>query len=368
MKRILQITTCNSFRGTEKQELEIFRNIDKDIVFDFLTPTDEPFKEYKKEIENLGGKVYSLNIKRNNLKNKLIYRKRLKEFFKNNNYDTIHINSSAFFFSLDIALIAKKYKIKKIIIHSHSVRKINPLKKLLITILNPILIHKTTKHLSCSKEAASFFYNKKYLKDIEIIKNGIEIDKYKFNEILRKKYIKEFKLAGNIVYGHVGQFDERKNHSFLIDIFNEIVKKEKNSILLLIGEGKLLNDIKLKVKELELSKKVIFLGFRNDVNEILNCMDIFIFSSIMEGLGTSVIEAQTNGLITFCSNKISNEANISPYFKRFNLEDSPSIIAKEIIENKLNDFNKRKNAYKFAKDNGYDIKDTCKKIKQIYLR
>ena len=364
MQRVLQISSCNSLRGVEKQELEIFNNISKKIVFDFLTPNKEPFKNHQEEIIKNGGKLYDFNIKRKTKVSKIIYAYKLYKFLKKHNYQIIHINSSAFFFSFHVAIIARMCKVKKIIAHSHSVRDINIFKRFIIYLLKPIFFRITTEHLSCSNKAKISLYKNKY--PVKIINNGIDINKYKFKMDVRNEYRTKLNLKNKIVYGHIGNFDYRKNQSFLIDIFYEIQKKQENSLLILIGDGILKRKIEAKVKDLKIEDKVIFMGFINNVDEIINSIDVLIFPSIKEGLGIVTIESQTNGLMTYCSNNISNEANISPYFKSFNLSDLPSNIADSII-NEKKDYKKRENAYKYTKKNKYDIKDSCRELEKIYL-
>ena len=366
MIRVLQISICDDFRGVEKQELELFKNMYNYIKFDFLTPNDNTFKEYKDEILSLGGNLYNFNLKRNNLKNKLKYGRELRKFLKSNKYDVIHINTSAFMFSFHTALIAKSCKVKKVIVHSHSVRKVNVFKRLIKKILNPIYMHITDEQLSCSKEACSLLYNKKYYNKIKIVHNGIEVNKYKYNIKYRDEYRDKLNIKDNIVYGHIGSFDERKNQLFLIDIFYEIQKIQDNSILVLVWTGPLKDKVEKRVKELNISDKVIFLGFVTDVYKILNAIDVFIFPSIYEGFGISLVESQANGLITYCSNNITSEVNISPFFRKFNLSENPKDIANRICKEKI-DINKRSKAYKHIIKKGYDINTSCKLLKDIYL-
>ena len=98
------------------------------------------------------------------------------------------------------------------------------------------------------------------------------------------------------VYGHIGTFTYPKNHKFLLEIFEKINKKEKESKLLLIGSGILESDIKRKVTEKGLQEKVIFLGIRNDIEKVLSAIDCFLFPSIFEGIPLTLIEAQANGV------------------------------------------------------------------------
>ena len=209
--RVLQISMADSFRGSEKEILDIFRNINPKIKFDFLC-TKNIYKNYEKEINQLGGIVYSLDINRNNFINKILYSKRLNRFLKENKYDYIHINTSAFFYALNVSIIAKKNGIKKVIVHSHNIPKINLFKLLLKKILNPLLMNNVDAALSCSELAKKSLFRKK--DDVIILKNGIDINKFKFNNNLRIKLRKKFNLDDKVIYGHIGNFVKQKNHNY----------------------------------------------------------------------------------------------------------------------------------------------------------
>lgn len=266
-----------------------------------------------------------------------------------------------------MAIISKLCKVKKVIIHSHSAPSMNKIKRIIISALNPIYIRFFDEYLACSKKAAKALFTNAFIKNnkVKILKNGVEIEKFKFSQEKREAYIKKLNLENKIVYGHVGDFVKAKNHMFLIDIFYEIQKKQKNSVLLLLGEGELKEKIKEKLQNLKIEDKVQFLGFRDDVGDILNCIDVFIFPSIYEGFGIAAIEAQTNGLITYCSNAVPEETKISNNFRSFNLNEKANDIATKICNEKLNLLD-RKEAYKHTIERGYDIKEVCKELAQIY--
>ena len=342
--KVLQVIDGYSFGGIAKFISDVSKNIDIDM--DFLTATN-----IKDEWINLG-------VSRKTLKGKIIFNHRLRKYLKNNKYDIIHINSAVFLFSFQVALIAKLSRIKKIIVHSHNVPKISKIKKIIIKILNPIYRRITDVHLTCSSLASSSLYTK--TNDVILIKNGIDIDKYRFNKETRNRIRKELNIDNKIVYGHVGRFEDQKNHEFLIDLFYEL-QKDKDSVLLLVGTGPKEKEIKEKVNKLKLNN-VIFLGFRNDIGDILNAMDIFIFPSKYEGLGISLIEAECSGLPVVVSSSIPEEAKISNnYIKMstFNINEWVNVIKGIKI-------NKRENAYKNAIKNGYDIKTSSKELEQIY--
>ena len=167
-----------------------------------------------------------------------------------------------------------------------------------------------------------FFYKDEIIKSdkYKIINNAIDISKYAYNSTVRDKYRKDLGLEGKLVIGNVGRFHFQKNHLFLIEIFKGIVDNNKNAILLLVGQGEDEKKIKAKVKEYSLEKNVKFLGARDDVNNIMQAMDIFLLPSLFEGLGIVLIEAQATGLPCFTSNKVvpkklglQNYLNLSTY-------------------------------------------------------
>lgn len=370
MIRVLQISIGTTvFGGVQKMLYEIYKNIDKNKVqFDFLFPNYCIFGEYRTEIENMGAKIFELKTPRNNLKEKMLYNKKLYKFLKNNKYEIVHINSGAFLFVLQVAIICKIAGVKKIIVHSHSAIIIkNRFKKFFINILKPLLEFVATDYLACSNLAAKSMFTKKNLKNVKIIKNGIEVEKYKFDIYTRKKYREELNVNDCICYVHVGRFEETKNHIFLIDIFNEILKKQNNAKLILIGDGNLKENIRKKVDEYGIKNKVEFLDQRNDVADLLQAMDCFIFPSLYEGLGIVGIEAQASGLPLICSGIIPKEIKLLETTTFISLKDSASIWSKKIcdITNSI-DLKSRENAYKIVQDNEYDIKMTANIMEELY--
>ena len=168
-------------------------------------------------------------------------------------------------------------------------------------------------------------------------------------------------MEDKIVYGNIGRFENQKNHTFLIDIFYELQKRQ-DAVLLLAGNGKLEESIKEKVKQLNIEKKVFFLGFRTDIGSLLCAMDYFIFPSIHEGLPVSLVEAQTSGLPIFVSRGVPDEANISNNFYKINSYGVSDWVYTILNSKKI----ERKNAYKDTINAGFDIRQTAKQLEQVY--
>lgn len=373
MKRVLQVYgEILSNGGQEAFSMNIYRNINREKVqFDFFTPYYCDNENLKNEIENLGGKVFQGGGKFELEGNKKDFVQNLKKFLSKNPYEIVHINSGSVFALAIGAKIAKKYGAKKIVVHSHCTGNDNLKYRIIKLISSPIFLRNATNYLACSQEAAIWKFPKKIIKGkkYEVIKNGIELEKFKFSQEIRKEYRKKLNLENKTVIVHIGRFTEQKNHEFLIKMFSQLLKRDKKFILLLVGDGLNKKNIIEMVKKMKIDKEVSFLGIRRDVSQILQASDIFVFPSKFEGLGIVAIEAQATGLPTICSENIPEEANKTDLFYKLNLSDD---IDKWI--NQIMIFKNRKNVKErsdYTKELrlvGYDAKDSAKRLEEIYLK
>ena len=337
MKKVLLISFGNCFGGIEKIQEEIKNNISNDYSVDILRPKD-------------------LNTDREGLINKIKYHFRLSEYLKNNKYDIVHINSSAYLTSFEIVMICKKRKIKKIITHSHDIPKYNLIKRILKSLTCFIYVKNVNNILAVSEKTIDSLVTKKYRNKATVVENGININKYKYNDRIRKELRDKYNLNDKKVYGTVGRFVRAKNHLFLIDLFYEIQKKQDNAFLVIVGEGFRKNMYIDRITELGINDKVLIINYQDNIYNMLDC---YIMPSISEGFGISLVEAETNGLICFCTNTIPKESRISAHV--FSLDDNKEELANRIIKTKDN--NSRKDAYKRI---NLDIKTMIKKIEKIY--
>ena len=268
--------------GVESVVMNYYRNIDRDkIQFHFLCDEDSTDIPYD-EIEKLGGKVIVIPPYQKLFK----YQKELYKIFKENKYKIVHSHINAL--SVFPLRIAKKAGVPIRIAHSHSTSNKKEWKKNIVkNILRPFSKVYANKFFACTKHAGEWLFGKKIIerKELNVINNAIDLKKFEFNEKMREDLRKEFGIKEDtIVIGHIGRFMKQKNHDFLIDVFNELIKKDENLILILIGQGPLLNDMKQKVRDLKIEDKVKFIGQVTDVEKYYNIMDVFLFPSIYEGL------------------------------------------------------------------------------------
>ncbi len=349
--------------------MNYYRNIDRNkIQFDFICDADST-NIPKDEIESLGGKVIICPPYQKVFK----YIKFLEKLFKENKYKIVHSNINSL--SVFPLYAAKRAGVPIRIAHSHSTANKKELKKTLIkNMLRPFSKKYANVYFACSELAGRWLFGNKTFDEgkVTIINNAIDVEKFVYNEDIRKKVRNELKEKckseindDTLVVGHIGRFVKQKNHEFLIDIFNEIHKRKENSVLMLVGQGPLQKEIEEKVNKLGLQDCVLFLGQRNDANELYQAMDVFVLPSLYEGLGMVLIEAQYAGLNCYCSEAVPKEAYISGLLKKLLLSDSPSLWAETILQN-YNNFT-RKNSSKEFENNGFEIKREAKKLEEKYL-
>lgn len=341
MIRILQIGMTDNWGGIETFLINYYRNIDKaKIQFDFINIYDNKLC-FEDEITNMGGKIFKIS---SYYKHPLKYISELKKIINDNNYQIIHcnMNSAVMIYPL---IAAKLSKAKITIAHSHNASSDKGIIKALLHNINKQFIPLfANRFFACSNKAGKWFYSKKVMNSEKyyVINNAIDVEKFKFNTKIRNKKRKELGLEKDtIVVGHVGRFNKQKNHKFLIEIFNRAYQENNKLRLILIGIGPLMEEIKEKINSLSLSNVVLFLEQRNDVNELMQVMDIFILPSLYEGLPLVGVEAQVSGLKCLFSSSITSEVkllNTTDYIDLNNLNEwvNKIIELKSFDRNNLN--------------------------------
>lgn len=354
--RILQCVSNMDRAGIETMIMNFYRNIDREkIQFDFLVNKSKP-GDYDEEIKSLGGKIYK-SPGLNPFKF-FKYQRFMKELFKDHpEYKVIHCQNEAMgYYALKAA---KNCNIPVRIAHSHNTVTRLDL-KFPIKIYCKSKLKKVANILvACSHAAGKYLFSE----DVKVINNAIDTSKFIYNKNIRDKIRKQFNLNGKFVVGHIGRFEPQKNHKFLIDVFNEIHKKDENSVLLLVGNGSLEAEVKKKVSELDLDDCVIFTGGISNVNEMYQAMDVFVLPSFHEGLPVVGIEAQTSGLPCVFSSKITDEVKITDNVIFFDLTVSAESWARIILYYKKHH---RINCRDAVVQAGYDIQESSKQLSNWY--
>lgn len=359
--RILHFVPILQAAGIENYIMNIYRAIDKSKVqFDFVVHSKTK-SVYDDEVEKLGGKIYRFTYKDDKKFFKYVHD--LNVFFKKHpEYKIIHGNMQSM---MPVYLmIGKLNNVPVLIAHSHNSSYEKSLKGTLLHLLSRFTRFTSNVNFACSKEAAKYLFgDRKY----EFSPNAIDVDKFSFSYNSREIVRKELNIDDNtIVVGHIGRFDIQKNHSRVIDIFYEFQQKNDNSILLLIGVGKLKEEIEKKVKSMNLQSKVKFLGLRNDTYKLYSGMDIFLFPSLYEGLPVTGIEAQATGLPCVFSSVITKEVNLTGLIHYVSLNETNSKWSKEMEDSKV-ELNKRSQYSGKLHDSRFNIVNNAKYMENWYI-
>ena len=362
--RVLMLFTILNRGGAETMVMNYYRAIDRSkLQFDFVVHREEE-GDYEEEIRSLGGKIYRMMPLRPHTFGK--YAHQIAEFFDSHpEYRIIHgqCSESGYFFYKEAA----RRGIPVIIAHAHNSHVKFDLKWIVRTWMKHQMRPYLTHYFACGEEAAEWLFGKQLAKNAIILKNAINTLQYKFDEQMREKKRKELRLASStLTICHIGRFDKVKNHNFILDIFEKLLKKRPDAHLLLIGDGVLRKQTENKAKEKGILAQVRFLGVRRDVNELLQAADVLVFPSLFEGLGIAVVEAQCTGMPCIISDIIPNEVMITDLVEKVSLHESASIWAEKLIAATTRTFDRPAYAEKVASA-GYDIKSNSRWLEEFYL-
>lgn len=341
--------------GVESFLMNIYRHIDRTKVqFDFLVHYKERFY-YDDEIESMGGKIYRLSFRNDN--NYFKYKKDLKEFFLSHpEYSIVwgHMDGLA---SIYLS-VAKQCGIKTTICHSHITQAENSFKGLLKRCLRKNVWKYCDYMFACSTEAGKYLFGNH---PFHLVNNAIEIDKFSFDNRVRSEIRNKYHWESKVVIGHIGRFFPQKNHSFLIDIFDNLVKTDEDFVLCLCGDGEDKKMIEELCESKKIKDKVYFMGNVKNAHDYFQAFDIFVMPSLYEGLPVTGVEAQTSSLKCIFSDTITQEVNLV----RDNVEFLPignDAVDKWVDAIKKNKVYNRVDCSETVINRGYSIDQLANKI------
>lgn len=312
------------------------------------------------EVESAGVEVITLPHRRNDSR---AYAQAYKKLLDTRQFDVLHVccNSAMAAFEL---VEAKKRVVRMRIAHSRNTMCEH---RVASSLLNPWFQSAITDRYACGHDAGVWLFGKR---PFTVIPNGKDITAYAFLQDVRENVRAELGLkADDVAFGHVGAFNEQKNHGKLIDIFAEVAKHEPAAKLVLVGAGHLMPEAKAKAEALGVADCVLFLGRRSDVPRLLNGMDCMVFPSLYEGFPNVVLEWQLNGLPVVMSDTITDECAITPLVSQVGLDASAGVWA-DAVEAAMRGRDRAADsasAREAAKAGGYDINENAAMLRRLYL-
>lgn len=311
---------------------------------------------FKQQLDTNNSKNFVLPYRN---KKFLKYLTNLAKIIRKGKYQIVHVHGCSSTMAVEM-LAAKMSGVKVRIAHSHNTKCDHAV---IDKILSPFFSKWCNVRFACGKEAGEWLFPGK---QFYVISNGIDLEKYEYNDVVRAQMRKKYDLDDKFVVGHVGRFSEQKNHEKLIEIFAEITKKFNNAKLIMIGDGELKTHIEEKVKILQL--EVLFVGLSNEVEKWLQAIDVMVFPSLFEGLPLGMVEAQAAGLPCVLSNTISPDTKITDLVQFVRLNESAKQWSEAVISmsEKFDRQCRKESVKEQIRESGFDIKENCERLSEIY--
>lgn len=362
MKRVLCILSSLDAGGAETFLMKVYRALPpEEYQLDFVVCADGGC--YTQEVLDRGGRIFQIPLRTKDLLGAM---KALRSIVSENGYTHVLKLGNGAASCVDL-LVAKSGGAKTRIMRSCNALTGLSLKSILThRLLQPLLNTVANVKIAPSMLAAEFtFGSRQAHKNVHILNNGVDLKVFHYDPQARAALQKEFDLEGKFVVGHVGRFNKQKNHSFLLDVFYEIHKKQENAVLLLVGQGELEEAIREKISKLGLADRVVFTGLRSDVPKLLSAMDVLVFPSFHEGMPNVVIEAQATGLPCVIADTITRDANITGLVKYLPLDMPPARWAQHALT-ALSE-TRKDTAADFQK-HGYDIQRVAAELVRLVFQ
>ena len=257
----------------------------------------------------------------------------IKKYIKKNGIDLLYNNTSTIISSTFAAYLSKIptiYHIHEIPIGS------NYYTKFLTNIFNFF----SSKIIAVSNATKDYWIKKGvYKSKINVIHNGFD-----FN------FLDKHKLHNNkLIFTNISRIIPYKGHLFLINLFNEILKKRKNLILQIVGDTlpfyeNYYKSLNSKLKEYRIEKNVIFLGYRNDIKSILDKSHFFIHSPIApDPFPTVLFEAMESKTPVICTDNGGAREILNNFSNGLLIDYNDIKKSSKLILNYIDDLDRQKN-------------------------
>ena len=357
--RVLHIVHILNRGGMESRIMDLYRHIDKQkYQFDFYVDSSQK-GVFDSEIESIGGRVYYATIaNRNGLPSFRAFNHFLKE---HREFGIVYAYNQ---WAGSYLRIAKKNDVTIRVAYSRTSLDTRSLKNTIKNIVKLNVNKYATHKFAVSKKAGKWLFGSNAMNNNEVIvwPNAIDAQCYAFNGGIRNEVRDELELNDKFVVTHVGNIRLAKNHPFLLDVFSEIRKINKDAVLLLVGNGSL-DSLKEQIDRLGIRDSIVFLGVRGDVPRLLQAGDVFVFPSIYEGFPGAVLEAQASGLWCLVSDAVTDEIELTDHIERISLSQTSLYWAKKALSYGIVD---RDVAWKGIVQAGYDINQLATQTEDFF--
>lgn len=362
--RILHFFVGNRKGGGTQAVLENWRVINRE-RFEFGFVKIGSKWDAEKDVIASGGKVYYIPCRSE--EDEEGFQIHLRRIFSLG-YDIAHIHLGKWTGSL-VEKVAKEYNVK-VIYHSHNTEvslieeyeRMHKAREHHLARRNKLVYDSQVEYWSCTFAAAQWMYGDKIEPDkIKIVKDAIDTKRFRYNYKIREEIRNRYGISDKFVLGHIGRFSYQKNQEFLIPVLEGLRNRGIDTVLLVEGLGNQKNKFCEKTREHKLDDKVIMLENYQQIEELYQAMDMFVFPSRFEGFGRVLLEAQCAGLKCISSNLVPEDVKVTA-----NVTFEELCVGKwiEDIEDNM-DYN-RCDMSKEILDAGYDLEQNVRELEILY--
>lgn len=329
-RKVLHVVGSMDRGGVETWLMHVTRNINgQQFEFHFLVEADSE-AAYDREVLSLGGHIHRVGNHHNVLHYASKFMAVAREYGP---FDVIH--SHVYSYSGFVMRLAEKAGIPIRIAHSHTARTAKSWKvsRLLYEKLMRTWIRRYATHrIAISEQAGQALFGSQHENPFTILYYGFD-----FRQFLCVAPVEQLKKRYNIplhrkVIGHVGRLVPVKNHAFIIDCVEDVIKRGADVHLLCVGGGPLFESLQGLISSRGLSDRCTFAGVQADVSPFLAAMNILVLPSHWEGLGIVTLEAQAAGVPVLASAAVPAEVDVIPgMVQHLSLSAGPRVWAEMLI-------------------------------------
>lgn len=305
--RVLHVFGALDTGGVANFVMNTYRSMDRTRVqYDFALSQGAAVMD--EEAKSLGARLFYFDPTKNLIKNLNWV------LTESGPFDAVH--SHMFFYSGLILRCAKQHGVPIRIAHAHNAHTGESgslVRRAYESGMRRMIRANATVMLGCSEKACRYVFGDRCMSDprVSVLPDGIDCERFAFDEAERRKIRMQYGLGNRFVVGHVGHFNPAKNHEKILQVFAEVKKRRDDAALLLVGDGELEQETHARVHSMGLDADVIFAGAHQNVEDYYNAMDVFLFPSRYEGFGMAMVEAQANGLACVASDVVPEETNVT---------------------------------------------------------
>ncbi|MXP74777.1 glycosyltransferase [Lachnospiraceae bacterium WCA-9-b2] len=372
MKKVLMVATVASMIGSfNLDNLSILQKMGYEVHVacnfkDRTVWTDEKVKKLVKQLKDMGVKYHQIDFHRkpSHICSIVKAYRQLNLLVKKNKFHFIHCHTPV---GGLVGRIVSHRNHVKVIYTAHGFHFFNgaPLR-------NWLLYYPVEKFLSRWTDILVTINSEDYMrakakfkarKTYHIHGVGIELEQFKTSDMNRETKRKELGLSvDNTMLFSIGELDKEKNHILVIQAMKELSKEGCKYYI--AGKGKLLDELKQITESEKLTDSVIFLGYRQDITDLLKASDVFVFPSLFEGLSVALMEAVAAKLPIACSNVRGNtDTVVTPlsYFDKNSVGELVHVI-RQIMNSDMNNMTEEN----YANLMKYQLANVRKEMLEIY--